>query len=263
MDKHWTDRLFLDKAALFMGSLEGRLEGAVEEVEGLLKIFSEHNVPEGGSVLDLACGIGRHSVLLAEKGYKTVGVDISPTYISRAKELADERSVSQRVEFVVGDMRKVRDLLKDRGEGFDVAVNLLTSHGYWDEETDREIFRQTLDLAKPNGIFIIHTVNRDYLVRNFQARDWTPIQEGRFMTMERRLDLENSRMFVTWKYYEQQGEDLIHAGTAELDHRVYSIHELRKQVEDSGWEPVSCYGDFDMQPLTMDSEIILVAKKPA
>ena len=263
MSKHWTERLFIDEAALFIGSLEGRLEEAVEDVEGLLKIFSEHDVPEGGSVLDLACGIGRHSVLLAEKGYKTVGVDISPTLIARAKELANESNVSERVEFVVGDMRKVWELLRDRGEGFDVAINLLTSHGYWDEETDREIFRQTLDLAKPNGIFIIHTVNRDYLVRNFQARDWSPIQEGRFMTMERRLDLESSRMYVTWKYYEQQGEDLIHEGTAELDHRVYSIHELRKQVGDSGWKPVSCYGDFDMQPLTMDSGIILVAKKSA
>lgn len=263
MDKHWTDSLFIDRAALFMGSLEGRLEGAIKDVEGLLKIFSEHDVPEGGSVLDLACGIGRHSILLAEKGYKTVGVDISPTFIARAKELADECRVSESVEFVVGDMRKVGELLKNRGEGFDVAVNLWTSHGYWDEETDREIFRQALDLAKPNGIFIIHTVNRDYLVRNFQARDWTNIQEDRFMTMERRLDLESSRMFVTWKYYEQHGEDLMHEGTAELDHRVYSIHELRKQVEDSGWEPVSCYGDFDMQPLTMDSGIILVSKKSA
>jgi len=144
MSKHWTERLFIDEAALFIGSLEGRLEEAVEDVEGLLKIFSEHDVPEGGSVLDLACGIGRHSVLLAEKGYKTVGVDISPTLIARAKELANESNVSERVEFVVGDMRKVWELLRDRGEGFDVAINLLTSHGYWDEETDREIFRQTL-----------------------------------------------------------------------------------------------------------------------
>jgi len=51
MSKHWTERLFIDEAALFIGSLEGRLEEAVEDVEGLLKIFSEHDVPEGGSVL--------------------------------------------------------------------------------------------------------------------------------------------------------------------------------------------------------------------
>jgi len=264
MDKHWTEKLFIENAHLFGPSLEGRLKEAIEDVKGLLNIFSEHSVPEGGSILDLACGVGRHSLLLAKNSYKTVGVDISSTFIARARELADERNVSENADFRVGDMRHVRDLLKNFEGNFDVVVNLLTSHGYWDKATDRKIFRQALELTKPNGILVIHTVNRDFLVRNFQARDWTPIQEGRFMLIERRLDLENSRMYNTYRYYEQRGEDLIHLSTVELDHLVYSFHELKRQVEDSGWEIMSYYGGYDMQPLTMDSFVmILVAKKSA
>ena len=84
------------------------------------------------------------------------------------------------------------------------------------------------------------------------------------MLLERRLDLEDSRMYNTWMYYEQRGEDLVHLSTVELDHLVYSFHELKGQVEDSGWEAVSRYGGYEMQPLTLDSFVtILVARKPA
>jgi len=75
MEKHWTEEIFIEKASLFGAQLEEKLDSTDEEIEGLLKIFSEHKVPKGGAILDLACGIGRHSTLLAEKDYKVTGVD--------------------------------------------------------------------------------------------------------------------------------------------------------------------------------------------
>ena len=127
MDTHWTERLFIGNAHLFAPSLEGRLEDAVEEVRGLMGIFSEHGVPEGATVLDMACGVGRHSLTLAENGYRAVGVDISPVFIERARELAEERGVADKVD---GDIRDLGGLREDYSDGFDAVVNLLTSHGY-------------------------------------------------------------------------------------------------------------------------------------
>jgi len=43
--------------------------------------------------LDLCCGIGRHSVPLAERGYQVTGIDLSPVLIARARELAKARGV--------------------------------------------------------------------------------------------------------------------------------------------------------------------------
>jgi SAM-dependent methyltransferase len=192
-------------------------------------------------------------LLLAERGYKTVGVDISPDFISRAKELAIERDVTQNCDFRVGDMRDVASVLEDHRGRVDVAVNLLTTHGYWDEATDIRIFEQARRLVKLNGLLIIHTVNRDFLVKHFQARDWGDIQEDRFILMERRLDLETSRMFNTWKYFNRDGEDLQHLRTVELDHLVYSNHELKNVIESGGWRYETCYGGYDLQELTVDS----------
>ena len=262
LDKHWTERLFIDNASLYGAQLEERLERTGVEVEGLMRLFSEHGVPPGGTILDLACGIGRHSLLLAEKGYRVVGVDISSTFIKRAEELAAERGVSGRVEFMVGDMRRVGELLGDLGESFDAVVNLFTSHGYWDEYTDGAIFSQARDLARQGGIFVIHTVNRDYLVRHFQAMDVSYGEGGRVMIMERRLDLESSRMFNVWKYYEQQGDDLEHLSTFEFDHRVYSLHELVRLVENAGWSYHSSFGGYDMEPVSTDTfGMVIVARK--
>lgn len=264
MEKHWTEQLFIEKASLYGAQLEERLDRTDEEIEGLMKIFSEHKVPKGGAILDLACGIGRHSTLLAEKGYKVTGVDISATYIERARELASEKNVSKRAEFIVGDMRQVGELLNDREESFDVVVNLFTSMGFWDEETDRQIFKQACRLTRWDGILIIQSANRDFLVRHFQARDFSYGKDGRVVLTERRLDLESSRMFNVWRYYEQHGDDLEHLGTFEIDHRVYSLHELKKQIEESGWSFHSSYGGYDMQPLTTDTfGMIVVGKKSA
>ncbi len=262
MGKHWTEKLFIENASLFGARLEEMIEETSEEVEGLLNIFSEHHVKEKGKILDLACGMGRHSVQLAKKGYNTVGVDISPSYIKRAREYADEMGVSDKAEFIIGDMKKVGELLKDRKNSFDAAVNLFTSMGYWDEETDIQIFKQVIELTKLDGILVIHTVNRDYIIKNFQSRDITYGGKGMVTILERRLNLENSRLFNTWKYYREKDKHLEHLSTIELDHRIYSLHELKKLVLESGWRFQISYGNYQMHPLTTDTfASIIIAKK--
>jgi len=262
MSKHWTEKLYIDEANLFGERLEELKKTTEAEIEGLLNIFSEYKVPKNASILDLACGIGRHSIPLAKKGFNVTGVDFSPTYISKAKKYAEENEVTSNTNFIEGDMRQVEELLTQHVGSFDVVLNLFTSMGYWDEETDRRIFTQVSNLTRTGGIFVIHSANRDFLVKNFQARDVVSGTDGRVMFAERKLDLEDSRMYNVWKYFDQEGEDLKHLSTMEIDHRVYSLHELRKQVEDSGWWYQACYGGFDMQVFTIDTfNMVLVAEK--
>ena len=261
MPIHWTEKIFIEDPDLFRASIEARFERTQDEIKCLIDLFNQNNVPKDGLILDLACGIGRISIPLAENGYNVVGIDISPSYIQGANEYAKKDGVSDKTRFVIGDMRKVASILSDIS-GFDAIVNMWTSMGYWDEETDLNILRQSLTLTKPEGIFVMHTANRDTLIRRFQARDFSFGDDGLVVLMERELDLESSRMINYWSYYRREGEDLRFLNRMEINHRVYSLHELRDQFQDAGWKVLESYGGFDQQPLSSDTfNMIIVAQR--
>ncbi|MFN3653307.1 MAG: class I SAM-dependent methyltransferase [Armatimonadota bacterium] len=64
----------------------------------------------GPPILDLACGTGRLSLALAERGYPVVGLDLNAEFIRRAREEAARRgpAVSARLRFEVADARRFR-----------------------------------------------------------------------------------------------------------------------------------------------------------
>lgn len=45
------------------------------------KLTGYLNIPEGGSILDLACGKGRHSIYLNSLGFDVTGADLSENSI--------------------------------------------------------------------------------------------------------------------------------------------------------------------------------------
>jgi SAM-dependent methyltransferase len=59
----------------------------------------------GGDVLDLCCGPGRHSVELAQRGFKVTGVDRSPFLLEKARDHAAKSGAA--VEWVNQDMREL------------------------------------------------------------------------------------------------------------------------------------------------------------
>jgi len=231
MPKHWTESLFERFAELYITTLEELIPRSVEDADGLENIFNEYNVPENGLVLDLACGIGRHSTALAQRGYRVIGRDISETFLERARMLAEERGVE--VEFRRGDMRSVMEHLQDYAGRFDAVINMFTSLSYYDRETDLDIIRQLHALSKPGGTLVIDIASRDWIIKNFGAKDVQYHEDGRVQTTERRFDLEDSRMHNTWRFYVKKGEDLIHQETFHVDHILYSLHELKQLIQKS------------------------------
>ncbi len=77
------------------------------------------DLPRGGTVLDLGCGSGVQTLLLAEHGLQVVGVDLSTTAIAAAKQRASDHPAEQRVRFIAGDVTELHGI----GEPFDVLVD--------------------------------------------------------------------------------------------------------------------------------------------
>lgn len=64
-------------------------------------------VQPGLRVLDLGCGVGRWSLLLAGRGAEVTGVDLSPTMIGEAQGRAVKRGLAQRCRFEVQDLAQL------------------------------------------------------------------------------------------------------------------------------------------------------------
>ncbi len=107
--------------------------------------------PEGKSLLDLGCGTGRHDILLAKKGYRITGVDMSDKMLAVANsQLAALSPDLYSPDFVHGDIRTVR-----LGKTFDIVTSLFHVISY---QVSNEYLLATFETVKmhlrPGGIFI-------------------------------------------------------------------------------------------------------------
>ena len=111
-----------------------------------------------GSALDIASGEGRNAVFAAEKGYRTLAVDISAVGLGKAHALADEKGVT--IETCVVDL----DNWKIKQNAFDLILcfNFL----------DRRIFPAIKNTLKPRGLIFYETFTIDYLKYSNFKREW-------------------------------------------------------------------------------------------
>jgi SAM-dependent methyltransferase len=302
-EQHWAYKLFIEHPELFLPYLEQGKEKAGREVEGLRKIFDEYKMPKDSKILDLSCGIGRHSIPLAKKGYKVVGYDISSLYLQKAREWAkreglinnndrggdESNSNDDTIKFYQGDLRNAAKILSSNGQtDFDAIISMETSFGYFGEEYDYQLFKDLASISSysystnsslSSPIFVVDTINRDYLIREFQPFRIDDISDPDVeLHIKRELNFESSSMEEEWKFYDKRrnrGEERNEKASSDepvhlrqildfhLTLRVYSLHELIRLLKQTGWNCISKYGDIaTLEPFNRGSRnMVLVSKK--
>ena len=105
------------------------------------EILHRLNVPQGSKILDVGCGNGWMSLLLAESGYAPTGMDISPVSIEKAREWAALRNSAAR--FVIDDMDRF-----SYDEEYDGAVVYNALHHTTRQE---DVIRNIADSLRPGG----------------------------------------------------------------------------------------------------------------
>ncbi len=124
------------------------------------------NMPEGGSILDLACGKGRHSVYLNSLGYDVTGADLSENSIAYAKKFENDT-----LRFTVHDM------CKPFNKQFDAVFNLFTSFGYFENDEDN---LNTIKAIKADlnefGFGVIDFMNVNHVINHLQPEDVKTIE---------------------------------------------------------------------------------------
>lgn len=226
---------------------EDRLQQAEEEVARLI-ILAEF---QGRSVLDLACGPGRHSIELAKKGYQVTGVDRSPFLLSRAKERASEAPIE--VEWIQDDMRTFV-----RPDAFDLAINMFTSFGYFDDKAeDVLVLEQLHHSLTARGVLVMDVISKEWLARNFEATSSRETEDGSVVINRREIFDDWTRIRNEWILLK---DDKVRS--FKFHHTIYSGQELKDRLGEAGFQSVALYGDLEGNEYgTGAKRLVAVARK--
>ena len=226
---------------------EQRFEVSEEQVDKILELLEF----KGNLILDLACGPGRHSVVLAKKGFKVTGVDLSPFLLAKAKERADAADVE--IEWIQEDMRNF-----SRSEAFDLCLSLFTSFGYFENKADDiAVLRNIHDSLVSGGTCLIDVVGKERLAKHFQPTSSHELSDGTLM-------IERREIYENWSKIRNQWI-LLKEGKAKeyrFHHTIYSAQELKDRLMEVGFGSVRICGDLDGSEYGPEARrLIAIARK--
>ncbi|REK75887.1 class I SAM-dependent methyltransferase [Paenibacillus paeoniae] len=207
-------------------------EHANQEVRKMAKWLS---LPEQASVLDIGCGMGRHSLALSEAGFNVTGVDLSDTLLEEARA----HDCDDRVKWKDGDMRE----LPFADESFDATFNLFTSFGYFSLEEDNErVIQQIRRVLRKGGAFLIDFLNPVYVEQNLVARSERFDDSCGLSIVEKRW-ITGGWVQKEITVYEPHEPE--HARQYLERVRLYSLEWFEKRYEVCGLRLEQLYGNYD------------------
>jgi len=244
MRDSWARKLFIDNASIYLPILESGLAKAPVEVHGLIRQFRKFRVPQRGTILDVSCGIGRHSIYLAKRGYDVVGYDPSATFLKKARQLAKRMLHSRdRIRFYCGEPADIVDVLRDKCEdGFDAIISMDYSFGYSTRQDDVRLFKSLLSLANQKCVLVIETGNKDFWLKHFQYYFRESFPDGLERLMAFRLDRRKSILKADLELYRRLNDkSLKHLLSVPFTPLIYSEESLSQLIKTAGWRPVRTF----------------------
>lgn len=200
------------------------------------------------SILDVACGKGRHALYLASQGFQVTGIDLSPNSISFAQEEAKSRYLD--AEFYVHDMRMPAH------EQAAVVLNLFTSIGYFEDKNDNQKAIQAFyDSTAVGGYVVIDFLHAPSVKQGLVA-DEIVTKGGIQFKLKRTFD-------AVWI---QKNISFIDNGVSyAFQERVAALGlaDFKQMFEAVGFSVQDVFGDYNLNPFVAETaeRLILVARK--
>lgn len=146
------------------------------------------HIKNSDRILDLACGSGKHLLTLKKMGFPNLtGLDYNYAKIAR-KELRPHK-----ILIIEGDMRK-----EFGSEKYDVIMIASTSFGYFNDKDNARVLKNCHKALKSGGKLFIDNLSAEFVLKNFQKKNWTKLNKNVFLLEERELTKDKRHLVSTW-----------------------------------------------------------------
>ncbi len=219
------------------------------EAAAFINLLINHlQPPRHSSMLDVACGKGRHSLHLSQKGFDVTGIDLSTHSIAEAN-----LSAHSSLQFFVHDMRQPFWI-----NYFDYAFNFFTSFGYFRTRREHDAAIRTIANAlKLDGIFVIDYLNVHYAEDHFKHQADVEINGYNFHITKwmdethfyKKIEVEHDDFTEPHEYTEKVAK--------------FSLGDFTEMLAYHGLQVMEVFGDYQLGPYHVRNtpRMILIAKK--
>ena len=217
------------------------------EAQFFMDNLVQHLRPDkDAKILDLACGKGRHSIYLANKGFDVIGVDLSPESIEHARQFQHER-----LHFDTHDMREPLAV-----GPFDYIFNLFTSFGYFqtEEEHLQTLQQMKNGLKTADSLLVIDFFNAYKVIQDLVLAEEKKVSNLNFRINRR---VENGYILKDIRF-EEKGQ----AFHFQESVRAFTLENFEEMFSKVGLQVQAFFGGYDLSTYNKNnsSRLILIAK---
>ncbi|MDF2519974.1 MAG: class SAM-dependent methyltransferase [Clostridia bacterium] len=214
-------------------------------------------IPEGGKVLDLGCGPGLYSSLLARKGYSVTGIDISQHSISYAKSKAAEDKLQ--IYYYCADYIK-----EDIGKGYDAAICIYCDFGALIPDEQAVFLNKVHHALSDNGILILDVFKTGLCDNKQESRDWYFSESGGFWCSRPHLILDEVKHFPAEKVWGARTV-IIEEGKSPREYitwdNYYTEDDIKRVLDDNGFYVLSINNELVAENEFTSSDVMFIEAK--
>jgi len=206
-------------------------------------LIKKLKIKKKSKILDLACGVGRHSFYLNKKGMNVIGIDNSENNIKKAKKFENKF-----LKF------KKKEMTEDYGQEFDFIFNLFTSFGYINEKHNLNTFKSINNSLINHGILVIDYLNVFKLKEELVEKETKKI--GNIIFNIKRSFKDN---FIVKKIKIKDYNKIFY-----FEERVMELtkNDFKDYLKKFNFEILDVYGNYNLEKYHKNSErLIMIIKK--
>ena len=231
---------------------------------GELKLLTEWAIKQGGPIIDLACGTGRMTIPLAQKGFELIGVDLHAGMLGRAKKKAEE--VKIQIDWLEQDCTTLQ--LEQKSPLIYMVGNSF-QHFHTNEQQNL-VLKSIHNHLEQNGVFIfgVRFPNAEELLQPVTEEYWktyTDTVENKKVDVYTISDydsMEQIQHYTTIRKYMDNDNNVEEERKTNISLRYTYPKEMERLLTENGLEILQVYEDWNKSSLSRDSDEMIYICTP-